>query len=242
MAGAANSINVYSPGGVVFAGTGFIGTPSHVYFCDDFFGNLNNAFWNITGTGAVSPNNSSFPAIAGHPGVWALQDNASATGTAAISLGNNTSGSMFLGSGAISMTWIAKLSALSDAIDTYSSRMGFVNSFVAGVTEGCYFTYTHGTNSGKWQIITVSGGVATTSDSGIAADTNYHSFRIEVNAGATSVSFYIDDVQTSNSPSVTNIPTVILYPSAAFLKTVGTTRRALIVDAFSLMQQLTTPR
>lgn len=214
-----------------------------MYFYDDFFGNLNNGFWNVSGTGAVSPNNSSFPAIAGHPGVWALQDNASATGTASITLGNNTSGSMFLGSGAISITWIAKLSALSDVSDTYSSRMGFSDSFTGTAPpNGCYFTYTHGTNGGRWQIVTVAATVATTSDSGIAADTNYHSFRIDINAGATSVAFYIDDVQTSNSPSVTNIPVAILYPQANFLKTVGTTRRALIVDAFTLVQNLTTPR
>lgn len=213
-----------------------------VYYYDEFFGNSNNVFWNVAGTGGVLVNTSTFPATAGHPGVWALSSQASTTGTAAISLGSNTSGSVFFGGGAISQNWMTKLSALSDGTDTYSARNGFVDSFVGTPQNGAYFTYTHGTNSGRWQIVTVKATVATTSDSGIAADTNFHSFRIDVNAAGTSVSFYIDDVQTSNSPVATNIPVVIIYPSAALIKSAGSTAIAQICDAFTFVQELTTPR
>jgi hypothetical protein len=213
-----------------------------VYFYDEFFGNGNTAVWNVSGTGAVSVNASTFPATSGHPGVWALQSLASTTGTASIALGSNSSGSIFFGGGAISINWIGQLSALSDATDTYSSRNGFSDAFLTTPSNGAYFTYTHGTNSGRWEIVTKKATATTTADSGIAADTNFHSFRIEVNAAGTSVSFYIDDVQTSNSPIATNIPVVILYPQANLVKSAGTTARAFVVDAFTLVQQLTTPR
>ncbi len=55
-----------------------------------------------------------------------------------------------------------------------------------------------------YRIYTSSGG-ATNLESGIAKDTNYHIFRIEC-LPTGQVHFYIDGVETANSPITTNIP------------------------------------
>ena len=70
------------------------------------------------------------------------------------------------------------------------------------------FIYTSGSN---WFIYTRSGGAITQADSGIAADTSYHVFRIECFPTG-EVHFYIDGVETANSPLATNIPTDYLQP------------------------------
>jgi len=61
---------------------------------------------------------------------------------------------------------------------------------------------------GNWMIRTRDGGGNTTQDSGIAADTNYHIFRIECHThGASHVHFYIDPpTECAFSPITTNIP------------------------------------
>lgn len=69
-----------------------------------------------------------------------------------------------------------------------------------------FFDYDTAT-SANWYINCVDGGTPTSQDSGIAADTSYHIFRIECQThGSNHVHFYIDGVETGNSPITTNIP------------------------------------
>ncbi len=57
----------------------------------------------------------------------------------------------------------------------------------------------------NWFIRCRDGGAGAGFDSGIAADTSYHIFRIEC-FPTDEVHFYIDGVETANSPITTNIP------------------------------------
>lgn len=58
-----------------------------------------------------------------------------------------------------------------------------------------------------WVISCVDGGATTGRDSGVALDTDYHIFRMEAHLhGGSHVHFYIDDVETDNSPIDTNVP------------------------------------
>jgi len=69
-----------------------------------------------------------------------------------------------------------------------------------------FFEYASATLA-NWRIRTTDGGAPTIGDSGIAADTSYHIFRIECHThGGNHVHFYIDGTQTANSPINTNIP------------------------------------
>ena len=60
-------------------------------------------------------------------------------------------------------------------------------------------------NAGNWQNWTRNGGAITTSNTGVAVDTDYHIFRIECFPTG-EVHYYIDGVETANSPHTTNIP------------------------------------
>lgn len=72
------------------------------------------------------------------------------------------------------------------------------------VNNWIVFVYNSAT-SANWLIQCRDGGVGGTLDSGIAADTDYHIFRIETFPTG-EVHFYIDGVETTNSPIVANIP------------------------------------
>lgn len=60
--------------------------------------------------------------------------------------------------------------------------------------------------SANWKVHTYSGGVGTTTDTGVAQDGNYHIFKIVGSTG--NVKFYIDD--TLEATHTTNVPTVDL--------------------------------
>jgi len=73
------------------------------------------------------------------------------------------------------------------------------------VNNRIYFRYDTSVPDTNWVIVTTDGGASTTGDSGVAADTDYHILRIEC-FPAGEVHFFIDGVETNNSPITTNIP------------------------------------
>jgi len=74
------------------------------------------------------------------------------------------------------------------------------------VNNQVWFQYVEsaGGAADNWDLKSENGGAITTADSGIAADANYHIYRIECFPAA--IHFYIDDVECNNSPITTNIP------------------------------------
>jgi hypothetical protein len=99
-----------------------------------------------------------------------------------------------------------RIVSLSDATNTYTFRAGFIDSITGESTDGAFFRYTHGTNSGRFQAVTRSNGVETATDTGITVAANtWYDFEITVNAAGTSVEFKINgSVVATNT---TNIPT-----------------------------------
>ena len=98
-----------------------------------------------------------------------------------------------------SMEVRVKLTQTTNTITRLSLRFDFNNSF--------YFEYNSG-SSANWQIRSNDGGAsAGLQDTGVAADTSYHVLRMECQThGGSHVHFYIDGVETGNSPITTNIP------------------------------------
>lgn len=72
----------------------------------------------------------------------------------------------------------------------------------------------------NWQAQCASGGVTTTVDTGIVANTSYHEFRIECKTG--SVVFFLDG--TLVATITTNIPTMLLQPYAYIVSKGGSAR------------------
>lgn len=140
------------------------------------------------------------------------------------------------------LSYRVALSALSDGTDTYTIRIGFVNTFSSTPTSGAYFRYTHGTNSGKWEAVTVDSGVETAEDTGITADiSTFHIFKVVANAAGTQIDFYIDGVKTNDI--TTNIPSAVFVGQSAVIhKTAGSTSRTMYMDYFEFITERTTAR
>lgn len=133
---------------------------------------------------------------------------------------------------------------LSDATDTYSTRIGISdlsNVATGDPDNGVFFRYTHSVNSGEYEAVCRAGGVETATDTNVAATTSYKVFEIRVNEAATSVTFYIDGVLVATIS--TNIPTGVdsnFY--SHILKSAGTTSRNLHLDWTEITLTKTTAR
>ena len=225
------------------------GSPrNYIFLTDEFVGttSASSLGWVSSSSGsgnAVNGGSTTVGNSSANIGVFGLTT--ANTGNVNFSLGSNGGGfaCFTLGGGFISMVFYAKLSNLSDGTDTYNVVIGFAdNPTIASIANGLYFAYTNGTNSGNWQVISKAASSTTTGNSSTAADTSWHRFKIEVNAGATSVSFFIDDVEIAGSPLTTNIPSAIIRPQMSVNRSAGTATRNFSVDYFTYFQNLTSAR
>lgn len=172
---------------------------------------------------------------------------AGALGAARAGTGTDTTGRAALGSngtnqfepaiGRLVYRTKCALPNLSDGTETYTSYIGFSDSYAGAATDGMYFRYTHGTNSGKWEAVCAGGSTETVVDTGIAAAAaTWQTFEIDCNSGATSVVFKI------NGATVATIATANI-PSAGeafsymnnIVKSAGTTERYLYCDYIELL-------
>lgn len=181
-------------------------------------------------------------AEANHPGVVTISTGTTAAGYCAF--GNPNGTLIRLGGGKVRVGIVAKLTTLSDGTDTYTARLGLQEAFATDSVDGVYFRYTHGTNAGEWQGVARSNSVESALDTNALADTNWHTFELEVNAAGTSVEFFIDGV--SKGTIATNIPTGAgretgLIP-AVIVKSLGTAARTLSVDAYWAIFEFSTAR
>lgn len=185
-------------------------------------------------------------ATSAHPGVLGNSAVGSANFLYLSSVDNGNLGTTFvLGGGAVTFNWVLKVNTLSTTSPRYILRFGLGDSSNSSAdwTNGCYFEYSDNINSGKWNVKTANASTRTTGNTNSTVDTSYHNFQIAINAGATSVSYFIDAVQVANSPISTNIPTANLAIQLELVGSVGTIAAGSIhVDLFYMNQTLTTPR
>lgn len=139
----------------------------------------------------------------------------------------------------------------SDGTETFQFLCGFWDT-TSGVNQvdGIYFLYdsqgvsTGSAASGNWQIVTCSNSSRTFTTTSVAIDNvNLQKLRIDVNATATSVTFYINDVAVGTH--TTNIPSGAsrLTTSGVYLqKSAGTTARTADIDYLYLKAKFSTPR
>lgn len=144
------------------------------------------------------------------------------------------------------MSMRCAIDALSDGTDTYHIRLGFMDAFTTGaaIVDGAYFRYTHGTNSGKWQAVTISNSTETAEDTGITAEvTVFHVFKIVVNEAATQVDFYIDGTKTNDiTTNIINSSSRLTGKALTIEKTAGSTARHLYTDYLAFAVSRTTAR
>jgi len=174
------------------------------------------------------------------------------TGTALLFIGNNNSGSIVSGAGVIKSDALVCMSALSDGTNRYTYKNGLFSVWSANPAASIAFVYDEGgvegivnnTASPNWRVVTIDASTRTITNTGVAVSaTAFQKLSFVVNAGGTSVEFFINDVSVATH--TTNIPTgwtkKLLYGSGA-VKHLGTTERIAYLDYISINQKLTTPR
>jgi len=165
-------------------------------------------------------------------------------------------GSQFIfGGGA----WVFETFVNVETLSTVTERFRFIAGFGSSATNGAegngaFFTYDEGaTQNGtaatpNWQTQTCVGSVRTltTTTTAVVASA-WTKLRIEVNAAATSVTFYVNG--TLVATHTTNIPTWVSAANPrgfnvkqSIVKTTGLTNRSVFCDYLGYENRLTTPR
>ena len=177
----------------------------------------------------------------------------STTGTSA------TSGATFLAAGSNAIrfgggTWVyeaeIKIPTLSTSLQRFAALFGFFDVVnVANQVDGAYLLYDEGgvstgsAASANWQLVTAASSSRTFTTSGTAVGTGWTTLRIEVNAAATSVEFFVDGV--SLGTIALTIPTSasqLVGAGWCIKKSIGTTARTVVVDYLVVDCQLTSDR
>jgi hypothetical protein len=237
-------------GNPTISATGSVGGLGQVIVYDDFLGNNSTA----SGSGNMSLKGST----AGSGTIAATNGTAQNPGIAVLSISSNgqfialygaqtgaAAGDFVLGNGEMSFTSILNIPTLPDGTQRFVTYTGFGNNLeasLATINDGCWFSYVDNVNSGKWLINTKNNSGTTSLDSGIAGATGFNTFKVVVNAAATSVSFFINGTQTSNSPIALTIPTDPISFFSGCEKTVGNTARTVQLDMHLFNYTMTTPR
>jgi hypothetical protein len=162
-----------------------------VNFFDDFIGSLyNNRAWAVAGTG-------SFTDIDETGGVMRVRASSGATYT--LDQGNNGAWSPAKG---VSITWRGYCVPGASGL----VEVGMMSS-TNETTDWIGWRYAP-TENANFLCESAVGGVATTVNSGVAGDGNYHDFRIDITTG--NVKFYLDG--TLRATITTNVTTDRLQP------------------------------
>lgn len=178
--------------------------------------------------------------VAGHPGIVSLGTGTSTTG---YSVCYATAGLRLVpGGGETRLRYCLRIPTLSDGTNTFAVVLG-LREVISGTSNNLVdASYTHGTNSGNWQLRTrtTAGGVTTVNGSAGPVANTWTVLEIVINAAATSAELFADGV-SMGSTSLT-IPTVPLGLAALITKSAGSTARTMEVDLMQVKQTLTTAR
>lgn len=145
------------------------------------------------------------------------------------------------GGGRHRLRWDAIVTVLSTGTDTFTTRIGFIDSAAGEPTNGAYFRYTHSVNGGRWEAVTRAAGVETATNTGITTTAAWAYFEIDVNAAGTSVVFYINGALVATN--TTNIPTGgnLTGIGVSHIKSAGTNNREFRLDLTAYSFDPTTP-
>jgi len=217
---------------------------------DDFLNNSSGAAtigslgWNLTTSGASIAVQQAD--AANRAGIRRWSTSTAVGNRACIDLGVT---SMYASGGAISTEYSVRFVTLPNATDDHVIYIGLHNTTGAGApTNGVYFIVDQAVTGSYSEIrgrCTKASASTDTTDVSISANTWYR-LRIEINAAATSASFYLDDSQVG-SAVVSNLPDTssnLVSPMAVMVrKTVGSNNvTPLDIDYCWFYQTLTTPR
>jgi hypothetical protein len=174
------------------------------------------------------------------PGVLSFTTGTTATGRAGLQTGAT---SLLLGQGKCVFEARVRIPTLSNATDTFTVYLGYGDLLTGNPTDGAFFRYTHGTNSGNWQGVCRSNNTESITNFTTApVTTGWQKLNLNVYADGSRVDFTIGGTilaVTTNIPTVAGRETGII---ANLVKSVGTTARTMLLDYLYHTFNLTTPR
>jgi hypothetical protein len=225
-------------------------TKEGFYFFQDFLSDANSSTgWVSSFGGGTVTQVTTYPNRTNQQGVLALSTGTSATAVPQIRLGLSNSGSIFLGNGVFTMERFVNIENLSTATEEFFTIVGATTNANFNATGGICFLYdrstinnpVYGAGSVNWKCITrLTVGTATVTTTSVPVTAGeWVKLTIVVNANATSVQFFINNILVATH--TTNIPTLIT-PRVVHAKTIGTTARVLFVDYCLDEQIYTNPR
>jgi hypothetical protein len=214
-------------------------------YTNDFVGTAQDSVYQVIGSG-TGAGGSSTAGSTGHPGQVTLTTGTTATGAGLA--GANDGGTPFLfGNGDYwRFETDLKLPLLSnnDATNTYLVKAGMSDGGSGAPTDGCWFSYTHNVNTGKWQGNCANNSTTSTCNAVVTvAASTWYRLTIVFASDGSSVDFQVDG--TSECQITTNIPTTAgreTSSNISILKTASTTARTLILDYVDIEGQLGTSR
>ena len=169
---------------------------------------------------------TAFTTDANHPNVLECSTGTTATGGFTLAKGSSLPTTGYVLSGGEVVDWLVNIPVLSGAVATFRQSWGIFDAAgTSAIGNGVFVTLDSNTDT-HWAVesckaSTCTGPTASTT----VATTGWHHISIVVNAGATSVAYYVDGVQLSSSPLTTNIPTTAfnMSPAAKMVASGGST-------------------
>jgi len=193
----------------------------------------------VSGTGTTV---SLSAADSGSPQFLTKPTGTTATGRAALS----GSATQFLLGNGVYYRYVTrvKVSALSDATDTYTARIGLGDSVSADSADGVYLRYTHGTNSGNFELVVRSSSVEQTPvncTAGFAADTWCE---LAINISPSRIEAFKDGVLIGSTTTISSLPTGAgrqVGVCSSIVKSAGLTSRSLSTASLEVYGYRVTP-
>jgi hypothetical protein len=177
------------------------------------------------------------------PGFGIFDSGTTTTGRAQIYLGGTNADGLNFGAGVYTFETDIFLANLSTAGEEYGFSFGFGDNTALDMVDGVYFKYNRLGTGVNWRLMTSKASARTDTDSGVIVTAGvWHRFKIIINALATSVAFYIDNILvgtiTTNIPDAATKLGVIM----GILKSAGTTNRLVYCDWIWFHYDLTVSR
>ncbi len=225
-------------GNPTIAATGAAINPfSTMYLWDDFL-YTNDANVNVGDTNWTLNNGTVIAGTATHPGIVKFGDQGG-NGFLCKNTSQTTLGSIVLGNGILTIEYVVMVEALTASTSIVGMGIG---NLAAEPTSGIYFLYASGTNSGQWVGKTANASSRSSANSANAVVAGqWDRLKIVVNAAATSVSFFVNGTEITNSPLAANIPTQSIDLRCIFLDNSASVQ-SLNVDLCVISYALTVPR
>jgi hypothetical protein len=214
------------------------------YINDFISNNADSVVGSSLGGSGTGSGGSMGTAVIGHPGIQTYTTGSTNAGWAGPGSADN--GTYVLGNGDY---WryeaMLRVPTLSDTAgnQVYTVRTGMFDGTNTDGSVGCFFKYSDGVNSGKWQGVCKSGGNTGTCDTTTTVAINtWYRLTISYNAAGTSIDFAINGVSKCQVTGASVPNNQAVSWNNIITKSVGTTARTMDLDYIEVEGQFGTAR